>query len=190
MFQFVLIAAALFLAFPPDDVFASPRPTLGVAIPGAPSRFRLVKQKKSWDDAEAYCRQSAGHLATFVDLEEYQSVISPLFNMCKNEGWKILKGWNRADIWIGARGIGKGGAGFEQVDATPFPFKKKGQNPWFGGGVGPTDVNFAFPIFDDNKWCVSVIIGYKEDRGLVVDHAMYEGVCDEDRFYPWFLCEL
>jgi hypothetical protein len=133
-------------------------------------------------------------LATFVDLEEYQSVISPLFNMCKNRvnmcRGRMLKGWNRDVIWIGARGVGIGGAGFRQVDGTPFPFKEKGQNPWFGGGVGPTDVNFAFPMFDDENWCVYVIIGYKEDRGLVVDHAMYEGECDETRGYPWFLCEI
>jgi hypothetical protein len=33
-----------------------PPTAIGVAIPGAPSRFRLVKEDKSWDDAEAACR--------------------------------------------------------------------------------------------------------------------------------------
>ncbi|XP_016999336.2 C-type lectin 37Db-like [Drosophila takahashii] len=36
--------------------------------------FTTIKIRKSWDDAEAYCRVMGGHLATFKNKEEFDLI--------------------------------------------------------------------------------------------------------------------
>jgi hypothetical protein len=116
-------------------------------------------------------------------LDEWNSVIAPLFKMGKNEGW------GSKAIRVGAKGLGRAGLeawygqGYGQVDGSPFPFnwgKKSKKIPWIA--------TIATPRYDDAAACL--LVGFASDLeyypDAVADHSLYDDRC---QYSAWFLCE-